>query len=491
MKNKHILLIISLFSLVTLSCVKQGDNEFKPDLPAPAITGFEKTYSAFTHRDTLNIKPTIENERQYDFFWTVVSTNFVVNSGVVPRGDTIARSKDLSYEILLNPGQYLLAFHVQNRQTKVTQITPSTLNISTLTMGGWYLLKDDGGKTDFDFVHADGRIDNWMANFNGGQSLNGKAVKSVFSESFKIGVTSTDLFNVFVVLSDEDAGIYRIDNGKKVMGFDNMFFTKPTVKKPQNVVQPTNTGIIHLINDGKVYMMSKGALFGNPPASNYKMSAVTGVLAMTIAFDENSKSVIFADGGNYQALGSNGNALKNMDANIVWVGGYAGFRNVGLVLFKNSAGDGQLVKLNGGYGFMAGFSSPLIMGTNNVPQSHGLMSADVIGGNYDSDYIYYAKGNKVYVTDFASLPENLQETLPEGEQVTAIQHIKYPQPVAGVPTTTDYLAISSYSAGRYKVWLHTISSTGTIQPLVKPTFEGQGRVTSVNYVELGRGNRTY
>jgi hypothetical protein len=137
-------------------------------------------------------------------------------------------------------------------------------------------------------------------------------------------------------------------------------------------------------------------------------------------------------------------------------------------------------------------SGTLVTDKKTVPAGHGLMSADAIGGNYDSDYIYYAKGNKIYVTDFASLPENLQVTLPEGEEVSAIQHIKYPQPAsAGIIATTDYLAIASYAAGRYKVWLHKISSIGTIQTLAQPTSEGQGRVTCVNYVEQGKGNRTY
>ena len=145
---------------------------------------------------------------------------------------------------------------------------------------------------------------------------------------------------------------------------------------------------------------------------------------------------------------------------------------------------------------MAGYTGTgnpvLISGTNTVPQSHGLMSADVIGGNYDSDYIYYAKSNKIYMTDFASLPESLQITLPEGEVVTSIQHIKYPQPTATtVMPTVNYLAISTYKDGDYKVYLHTISSIGTIQALAQPNFTGHGRISSVNYVENGVGNRTY
>lgn len=161
-------------------------------------------------------------------------------------------------------------------------------------------------------------------------------------------------------------------------------------------------------------------------------------------------------------------------------------------MFRQTNGEGYLVKLFGTYGPLAGYSNPFISAVT-VPQTHGVMSADVIGGNYDSDYIYYAKANKVYLTDYASLTEHLQVTLAQGEEVTSIQHIKYPSPSVGVTNILDYLSIASYSAatGKYKVWLHKLSSTGAIQPLTQPTFEGTGRVSSVNYMEKGIGNRTY
>ncbi len=489
MKNIF-LLTISLFILLTYSCVKDKGNEFKPNLPLPVVKGYATTYNVFTHRDILSITPTVENESQYDFYWTVFSGNFVVGAGIIPRGDTLSRTKNLNYEVLLNPGQYTLVFNVRNKQTSVTQMITSALSVSTLTMGGWYLLKDDGTKTDFDFIYSTGRIDNWMAYFNG-KGLNGHAIKSIYTGSFKVGLLSTDLYGAFVVISDQDAGIFRIDNGKMVMGYDNMFFTKPDVKRPQNVLQPQADSFIHLFNDGKVYTLQKGSYFSNPPVSSYKMGSVAAVGGLDMAFDENSKSMIAIDGVNFVTLASNGAALKNMNAEPVWMASYPGARGVALALFRQATGSGLLMKLNITYGPFIG-SGTLVTGTNTVPQTHGLMSADVIGGNYDSDYIYYAKGNKIYETDYASLPENLQITLPDGENVTCIQHIKYPQPTGSTSVvTTDYLAIATYNTGNYKVYLHKISSTGTIQALTQPTFTGQGRVSCINYVENGFGNRTY
>jgi hypothetical protein len=489
MKKLYILLSGLVF-LNTSSCIKKTSTEIKPDLPKPAVEGYLTSYTTFTHRDTLKINPVVDNENQYDYFWTAFSGNFNVTSGVVPKGDTLSKTKDLSYPVTLNPGQYTLVFNVKNKRTAVTQLITSKLVVSTLTGNGWYLLKDDDNKTDFDFIYGTGRIDNLISFFNG-KSLTGKAIKSVYCGSFKQGLKSTDLFNVLFVISDQDAAICRIDNGKIVMGFDDMFFTKPANKKPQNVLQQRADNSIHFINDGIVYAMVKGSFFSSPPVSSYQISPVAAVGAIDIAFDENSKSVVFLDGANYVTLASNGAQLKNMNASMVWAGGYPGLRGAALALFRQAGGDGLLVKMNIAYGPMIG-SGNLITGSNPVPQEHGLMSADVIGGNYDSDYIYYAKANKIYMTDFASLPESLQITLPDNELVTCIQHIKYPEPAsANVPTTTNYLAIASYNNGNYKVWLCPISSTGTIQTPAQPNFTGKGRVASVNYIENGIGNRTY
>jgi hypothetical protein len=72
-----------------------------------------------------------------------------------------------------------------------------------------------------------------------------------------------------------------------------------------------------------------------------------------------------------------------------------------------------------------------------------------------------------------------------------MQHIKYPAPTSGVIYKVDYLAIATYANGRYKVWLQPISSIGTIQPLGQPNFEGQGRVSCINYLEQGNGSRVF
>ncbi|QEH42485.1 PKD-like family lipoprotein [Chitinophaga sp. XS-30] len=488
--KKSYILAAGLLSILAGACNKDNSTSGDRPLPEVVVSGLQEDYAVFTHKDYLRISPAVQEENRFDFYWTAFTTNFVQGSGLV-KPDTLAKTKDLDYEVLLNPGQYILVFNVRDRETGVTKLIDMNLNVSTQNMSGWYLLKDHEGKTDFDFIHSTGRIDNWISFYNEGASLAGNAVKAVFVPSFKMALSSTDLFNTFAVLSDQDAGIYRIDNGTKVLGFDDMFFTKPATHKPQNLLQSMNSNNVRLINDGKAYAMTKGALFSAMPPVNYQLSPVAAVGALDMGFDNNTRSMVLFDGAYFASMGNNAAILKNMHASLEWMTGYAGRRSVALALFRNPQDTGYLIKMDVRYGQLIG-SGTLILATDTLPPQHGLMSADAIGGNYDADYIYYALGNRVYLTDVATTTESLQVTLPAGETVTCIQHIKYPQPVSTtVPTTTNVLAIASFANGRYKVWLHAISSTGTIQALSQPDFEGEGRIANITYMEQGQGSRTF
>jgi hypothetical protein len=279
------------------------------------------------------------------------------------------------------------------------------------------------------------------------------------------------------------------------MNFDNMFFSTPAVRKPQNVLQPMATNYVVLINNNTMYGMTKGSRFSNPavvvPA--YKVSPVATLGASILGFNENTKSMIISSyGTSFSAMPASSAALLNTDADIVWMAGYAGTRSAGLALLKYANGTGNLLKLNFttmAFGGTAGYA-PLYDASNPhlVAASHGLMSADVIGGNYDNDYLYYAKGNKVYQTDVVSLPENLQIELPAGETITCMQHVKYPDPPA---STYDRFVVASSINGKYKVRFYEISSIGALTPAPDIMLEGEGRIANVIYVEQGVGTRVY
>jgi hypothetical protein len=496
MKKIYILAAGLLFLLAT-ACNKDDSTGATGPIATLKVSGLKDTFYVFTHQDFLKANPVVENETSFDYYWTLISTDFKPGQGAVT-ADTLARTKDLNYEVLQAPGIYYLVLNAKDKATSVVRQKIMVANISTLTMNGWYLLKDKDGKTDLDFIHSTGRINNWIANYNGGKSLDGNAVKMAFAPSFRTTPTSTTYFPTFMVLSANDAAIYRVDNGAMVMNFDNMFFSKPAVRKPQSIMQPVSPQFLYLINDGKAYNLNKGTLFANGPVNINNqvydnISPITGVGSAGLCWNARAKSIFSIDNGNFTELKANGVQLQKMNADLKWMAGYAGSRSVALLLFRNPQDTGYLFKLNVQTGPLLYNTGQLITTVDTLKPEHKLMSASVIGGNYDVDLVYYAVGDKIYMTDVASAQENLQFTLPAGETVTAIQHIKFPESQGNPPpaSTLTNIAIATYKDGRYKVYLHPISGTGTISALPQANFEGEGRVSSVIYMEKGAGTRIF
>lgn len=495
--KKIYILAAGLLLLLAAACNKDDSTGATGPIAVLKVSGLKDTFNVFTHQDFIKANPVVENENDFDFYWTLISNDFVPGQGAV-KADTLARTKDLNYEVLQNPGAYTMVFNARAKSTGVVRQKTMVVNITTLTMNGWYLLKDNGGKTDMDFIHSTGRINNWIANYNGGKSLDGNAVKMVFAPSFRMTPTSTVYFPTFMVLSANDAAIYRVDNGSMVMNFDNMFFTKPAVRKLQSVVQPVGTQYLFLVNDNKAYSLYKGTLFANLPTNVNNqvydnISPITAVGSAGLFWNARSKNIFCIDNGNFVELGANGARLRNMKADLKWMNGYAGSRSVALMLLRNPQDTGYLFKLNVQTGPLLYNSGQLITTVDTLKPEHSLLSASVIGGNYDVDLIYYAVGDKIYMTDVASAQETLLFTLPAGETVTAIQHIKFPESNGNPPpaSTVTKIAIATYKDGHYKVYLHALSGTGTISAMAQANFEGEGRVSSVIYMEKGTGTRIF
>jgi hypothetical protein len=498
MKNIYIL-TAALFAMLAVACTKDDSTKAGPVVTLK-VSGLKDTFNVYTHQDFLKVTPAVENENDFDYYWTLFSTNFAAVNGLgAIKPDTIAHTKDLNYEVLNDPGAYILVFNAKDKGTGVLRQVTMVVNITTLTLNGWYLVKDNGGKTDMDFFYNGGRINNWIANYNG-NSLDGNFMSVAYVPQFKTTLTTQNTYPAIMVLSQNDAAIYRVDNGAMVMNFDNMFFTKPAVKKPQAVYQPISSQFLGFVNDGRSYFLNKGALFANQPAtlngvSYTNLSPVIADVALDLGWDPTRKTMFGYTASGYQELivtTTNGvNKLKQVNGSLQWMTGYTGGRSVAMVLFRNPQDTGYFYKLNGSYGPIGAGSGTVIMNADTLKPQHGLMNASVIGGNYDVDLIYYAVNGKIFKMDVASATESEQFTLPAGETVTDIQHIKYPEPTsASVVSTVNYIAIATYNAGHYKVYLHTISGTGTISAAA-PAFEGDGRISKIIYMEKGAGSRIY
>ena len=352
-------------------------------------------------------------------------------------------------------------------------------------------MKDEDNETDFDFYYSGGQIHNWIANFNG-KSLPGKGLDAVFLSGMKSNPKSTELYSAIGVVSDQDAAIYRLDDGKAQYSFDKMFFTKPAVKKPHRMLAPMN-GSVLLINDKQVYQMIKGTYFANTSANSYSLSPHAALSSLDIFFDEKSKTVIPLDNNTFRQFLTNGDALKNTNSDLLWMEGYVYPRNTTSLLLKNTTTQtGRLIKLSSTYSNLISSTGQLVLMDKALERDHPLLQADHITGNFDNDIVYYTKVNKLFALNFASMQSELQITFDSQTQVTCMQHIKFPAPgSAGVVNKIDYIAVATYTNGKYKVWLYKLDSLGNLIAKSSPDFEGNGRVSHINYIENGQGTRNF
>ena len=123
-----------------------------------------------------------------------------------------------------------------------------------------------------------------------------------------------------------------------------------------------------------------------------------------------------------------------------------------------------------------------------LPSTLNLITAEKWAVNANYGIIYFVKDQKLYRYSVDSGNEEVILNIPAGEKVTCMQHIIYPNLMStDYGSIIDQFAIATYSNGKYKVWLHEFEA-GSLKPLNEPTFEGNGRVTCINYVSGNSSN---
>src|SRR5882757_1012195 len=120
MKYIHIL-TAGLLSLLVAACNKDNSSGASRPVPQVTVSGLKDTFNVFTHKDSLKITPAVQNADNFDYYWTLFSSNFTPGQGLVV-ADTLARTKDLNYPVLQDPGPYILVFNVKDKRSGVTKL---------------------------------------------------------------------------------------------------------------------------------------------------------------------------------------------------------------------------------------------------------------------------------------------------------------------------------------------------------------------------------
>jgi len=135
----YILAVLFAFSLP--SCKKDQGNYDYQDINEVSIKGVNLEYVVRTGIDTLRISPQLSGTQdqgdtsRYKHYWIIKTGSFMF--------DTIGRNSKLVYPVRLNAIPYDLFYRVVDKQTGVTWIANSRINVSTAYSRGILIMGED------------------------------------------------------------------------------------------------------------------------------------------------------------------------------------------------------------------------------------------------------------------------------------------------------------------------------------------------------------
>jgi hypothetical protein len=514
MKNKKIVQtwVLVIMIILATSCYKDNNVYDYSESEEITISGIEKSYSKLSLIDKIQIDPTVESNdpnAEFEYFWGIYETNA---QGYAPKLDTIAKTKALDYLVTQPAKIWMMVFGAKNINTGYTKLVRSKINVKTQFTRGWYVLKDDGSKTDVDLFLTPTTIipdltkqntkkEN-VFNFVNKKQLDGKAIMLGFYANYQSDIlVPNDFVNTrgLFMVSDNDISVVDINTFKEIHGFNSLFYETPTKKAPNAVLAAYDN--LFLINDGKLHGISTNSynagLFGgiqlrddmNTP---YKISKyfIAHSNANPVFFDENSSSFLTAEGA--------GSELKslvdhsdtdfpstNMNKDLLFMSvrefNYAIIGLTAYAIFQDKIDPS--VKLLAHITYAGGwFKKSMKIDKTTINTTDKLYNANIYTLNINESMMYFVNNNEVWSRNLANDFEQLQFTPPAGEVITYIRHRKLKEDYRFVSVFDyNYVMIGTSSGTNYKVYVFQKSS-GNLAATPDFVLEGTGTVRDVMYM---------
>lgn len=141
-----LMFIMLLYVCMTACYEDKGNYDYTP-LPDVKMENLKESYTV-TQFDTLNITPEVSlPEGNYEYSWRIW-----INQVNGSESITISHEKNLAYEVLESPGNYVMVYTITNKDTQVSTYKTMQLIIQGLITEGWLVLHEKEGKTDFDLL---------------------------------------------------------------------------------------------------------------------------------------------------------------------------------------------------------------------------------------------------------------------------------------------------------------------------------------------------
>lgn len=498
------------------SCAKDNSNYNYSQNENMAITGLEPTYTLVSLKDKLILNPTVtsnegENEGDFSYMWGIYETNV---QGSVPKLDTIAKTKNLVYDIKLPAKTWVLVYKVTNNKTGYSKFFNANLVVVTEYTRGWYVAKDDGAQADLDLfltptnISITGKQENVYSGING-TKLNGIARQIAFHSSYKSKFVNptgaaANTRTLFFVTDKDIASVY-LNTLQNIRTSNNIYFEPPTHKKFDSYF--SGSSALYIINNGglaSIYNMSSNdGRFGATKMSNanndpYHLSpyfAVTNSFDPQLFDDQNSQFLYMnmGSGASMAAITDDtGTAMpaKNNNKEVVYMGGVnataAGLNSV--IVFKDKTDPSLKILAKG----RLSSSKKLFLVNDTLKTSDKIYNATMHTVNLDENIIYFVVGNELWSRNLDNKAETKQLTLPAGETFTFVRHKKFSPSATNADLAWAYnnIIIGSSLGGNYKIRFYTKSS-GNLTASPSQTIEGTGNARDIFFVSPTISENSY
>jgi hypothetical protein len=506
---KKILYYILALTVVA-GCYKDESSDRYDPIGAIQINGVEEEYNLIMLVDALKITPEVTSTSPddkvdgFEYLWTYYSHTDYNNAsaaGTATPVDTIAQTKDITWDITLKPGDYTIWFRITNPANGYTVYRAITLNVSTEFSNGFYFLKETaGGDTELDF-HKPNGAGGWitmpdMLNMRLGAPIAGAPTSlGIFASYPYINKENGQPENgaVLVPMGGKDLKVLSLEDLSLVYDHNDIFFSgEAPDHKPLRAFYLSMFGIPVFIFDDGAYAAgfdSRTGKVGYPEAPAGGCSLSHGMMAdddgssfpieFLQFFDElNGQLVYYSYEGTLVSLsGDNNISPTGITHRPLFMGssGWCVFENPGFA-------DRYLYLLNGDF-LMSATTEPILeIRPISASEAPNFNSAELYGAHKtNKQFLYGSTGDKLYMYNTGSDAEK-QLTLSgfgAGEQITMITHKPGVHNPANRDDTAGFLFIATHAGGHYKVYMYKVTGG---EPDGEPfVIEGTGKVVDMQY----------
>jgi len=504
--KKYVLTLVILFSITFFltGCYKDKGNYNYHAVNAIAIktTAASDSFTVAagdTLRINVNVTQTIPVDSGLSYKWIITSPFNSVQPS--PTQNILGTQQNLAAQILEIPNNYLVTAQVTDQKSGVTffhtfyvTVTPDKLSMNE----GWLVLEQASGGSDVSYLSypATGTI---MHNI---YSLNNAGYLP--SDAFSLTVVNTIRQNpnqYVMILSGSDMVQADYLKLSKVAGYNNLFFTPPSTRRPQAFSSRLQTNMNLLLDNNSLFLSNNtapaqaidpfvGPYTGGVGNNNLKYN--TNIISNSgspipasgydyyILYDDLSQRFIYFYGGSLTLLGpvNFGAAAAGapFDMNNIGkqylhvdntVDGYRNeFASTFFCLFKNNNNDSlflyQVLNKTGSNSLPATQVNAIaIYPVLNAP---GLATAKNFTSSDYTYQVYYESGNNIYVLNAQSGQAHIIYSFPAGVQINVVklfkpQYVKFP---AYAPADCSVLAVATQEAGQGKLYTFNLSPSGDI-----------------------------